>query len=370
MAGEEAAHAAGGIGEAFTRKLGPLPVWVWGVGIAAVYVLVIKRKGGASSTAGSATDPAGNTGAIDPATGYVYGTSQDTSALGAQSSTGSSGSVSGSGGSTIAGQYASNDAWGRAAINFLVGLGIDPTEANSAIGNFLASQTLTTQQQADVNLAIQSMGAPPTSPQPGNSPPPVANPSPGTVYASNPVTGLTTSGVSSSAVTVVWSRAANAQAYTVTWNGSGDSGSTSVAGTAGSAQLGGLKPSTLYTITVQATPAKSGDPSASTTVTTSGGGSSSAPSGGSGQKTITVSAAEAALGPSGALKAVAARAGHPGSEVTLYDANQGAINATASAMGAEASQTVERTHYGQTHHLKGEFFPVKSGQVLQLPKGW
>lgn len=361
---DEVESAAGGAASVFTRKLGPLPVWAWGVAVAAVYLLVVKRKG-AAGTVGGSTDPAGNSGAIDPATGYVYGSSQDTSALGAQSSAGSSGTVSGSGGSTIAGQYATNDQWQRAAINFLVGLGIDPTEANNAIGTFLASQPLTSAQQADVNIAIQSLGAPPTPPQPGNSSGPIAQPSPGTTYATNPVTGLSTTNLTSNAVTVVWSKSTNAQGYTVNYSG-GSSGSTTVSGTAGSATLGGLKAGSQYTVSVQATPAKSGDPSASTSFTTPGSSSTS----GSGAKTITVSAAEAALGPSAGLKAVATRAGHPGSEVSLYDANAGAINSIAAGMGAEASQTVERTKYGQTHHLSGEFFPIKSGMVLQLPKGW
>lgn len=261
-----------------THKLGPFPMIVWIGGIGVVY-LVLKRRGagaGGSSGpgAGSATrDPAGNVGAIDPATGYVYGSQQDTSALGAQSSTGSGGSTSGSGGSTIAGQYADNAAWSRAAINFLVGVGVDPTVANSAVTNFLSSQTLSTDQQAAVNLAVQSIGAPPTPPTPGNSPNPVVTPpSPGTVYASNPPTGVTVTDKSPTSMTVTWNRAANASAYTVSWStGSAGEQSMTVSGTAGSATLTGLTPDTLYQIKVQGTPAKAGDPSGTTSATTSAG---------------------------------------------------------------------------------------------------
>jgi len=373
MAGEVeegAGEAAGGVKALLMRKIGPLPAGVWLVALAGGW-LYLHRKGKSGGSAGVATDPAGNTGTIDPATGYVAGSPQDTSALGEQSSTGMSGSTSGSGGSTVAGQFGTNDAWARAAVNYLVGIGVDPTAANSAIQAFLSSQTLTTDQQGDVNLAIQSLGAPPTAPNPGNSPPPVYQPNPGTVYAANPVTGLTVSSRTANSAAITWNRAANAQGYTVAWSAGGQPEySTTVSGNQGSANITGLQSDTFYNVRVQATPAKPGDPSAQSTFQTTAGGSSSGGNPGSSPKTITVTAADAAAGPNKALGLIAARAGHPGSSTSLYDANRGQINTVAAGMGAEASQHVERTSYGQKHHLSGEFYPVKAGMTLQYPAGW
>lgn len=262
MAEEEAAAGAAKGGFGFlTKKLGPLPVGVWVAAAGGIWWFLQKRqKGGAGQ--GGQTDPAGNVGSIDPATGYVYGSQQDTAALGQNGSLGSGGGgTSGSGGSTVGGTYADNDAWARAAINYLVGLGVDPTAANSAIEQFLASQALTTQQQADVNQAIQRLGAPPNPPQPGTAPTPIVNPpSPGTVYATNPPTGLSVGNKTRSSLALKWNSSVNAKGYKVSWGttSAATTGSTTVAGTATSTTLNGLQPGKLYYIRVQATPAKTG----------------------------------------------------------------------------------------------------------------
>jgi fibronectin type III domain protein len=371
MAAEE--EAAEGGKNFLMHKIGPLPIIVWAVAIGVIYYVVVKKKTPGGSTAAGQTDPAGNVGSINPATGYVYGSPQDTSALGEQSSTGDSGSTSGSGGSTVAGQYSDNNSWARAAINLLVGMGVDPTEANSAIEQYIGGQPLTTAQQGEVNLAIQSIGAPPQPPAPGTSPSPIVTPpSPGTVYASNPPTGFTVTDKTSTSLSLNWNSSANASGYTVSYNTGGQSPqTTTVSGTATSTTITGLSPGSLYNVQVQATPAKTSDGFASLSTTTPGSATSSG--GGSGPaaaKTVTVTAADAAAGPSGALKLIAARLGHPGSEVSLYDANKSAIDAYATSLGGEASQNVERTGYGQVHHLTGEWFPVKSGMVLSYPAGW
>lgn len=292
---EAAASGAKGAANVFTKKIGPLPMVVWlGAGVAFYYYFSHKQKSSASATgtpANQQTDPAGNVGSIDPATGYVYGTPEDNAALSSQNSSGGSSSSSTSG-STTAGSYADNNAWAQAAINYLVARGVDAVEANSAITQYISSQTLTTQQQADVNLAIQGIGSPPTPPTPGNAPPPVVTPPTGTVYASNPPTGVSASNISATSVTLNWNKVTNATAYTVTWSG----GSTTVNGTNTTATISGLKPATNYTFTVQATPAKPGDPAGSVSATTSkgatlGGGNppgSGKPPVGTVQKTTTV----------------------------------------------------------------------------------
>lgn len=192
MAEDQAAEHATGASRELKRilgqKVGPLPMWAW-VGIAAVIVLYIKQKqsggslfgvfgnkGTGSAIPNQQTDPAGNIGTIDPATGYVYGTPEDTAALAANNG----GTGTGNGTPPPTSQtYADNNAWGRAAVNYLVGLGTDPTQAGEAIQQYLASQQLTTQQQADVNLAIQALGPPPQLPGPVGTPPPGVVPPPG-----------------------------------------------------------------------------------------------------------------------------------------------------------------------------------------------
>jgi len=268
-------------GNFLTHKLGPLPVGVWLVAAIGIFLLVSKRAG-KSGTPGAQTDPAGNVGTINPKTGYVYGSSQDTSAMGAASGSGGGGSsgTPSESGSTVAGQYPDNNAWSRAAINFLVGVGVDPTSANSAIEQYITSQTLTTDQQGQVNLAIQSIGAPPVPPTPGTSPPPVVTPpGGGTVYATNPVTGLMVTDKSSSTIGLRWNTSTNANAYTVAYStGNAPEESTTVPGTAARTMLTGLQPDALYNIRVQATPAKQGAGFAQTSASTAAAPAPAAPS--------------------------------------------------------------------------------------------
>lgn len=174
--------------ELLKQKVGPLPLGVWLVAAVGIWWYLQKKQAASSSAApNQQTDPAGNIGSIDPATGYVYGTPEDTASLaannaGAGGSTGSAGQNATTGGQT----FADNNAWGRAALNYLVGLGLDPTAANQAIQNYLSSQPLTSAEQGDVNLAIQGLGAPPSLPGPVSS-----NPVPVTVTGSGGTTGST-----------------------------------------------------------------------------------------------------------------------------------------------------------------------------------
>lgn len=293
MAETEAA-AGGAKLDVLTKKMGPFPLIVWiAVGALALWYYR-KHQAAASGSAGAVpnqqTDPAGNIGSIDPATGYVYGTPEDTAALASNNAgTGTGTDTGSSGGSTTAGQYPDNNSWANAAINFLVARGIDPTTANSAITQFLASQSLTPEQQADVNLAIQSLGAPPSPPQPGTAPSPIVQPpSPGTTYASNPPSGVAISSTGATSLGVKWNKVTNSQGYTIKWGttSAASTGSATVTGTQANYTITGLKPNTLYYVQVQATPAKAGDPFGSTSKTTlksPTGGGGGTPSGG-GQK--------------------------------------------------------------------------------------
>lgn len=269
MAEEEAAGR--GLVDTLKHKVGPLPLGAYIVAFVVIYLVLEQRKKKSTPNAGQQTDSAGNVGAIDPQTGYVAGSTQDAAAL-AQQNAGSLGSSSGSG-STVAGQYTDNSSWARAAINLLVGAGIDPTEANSAIEQYISSQQLTPQQQADVNFAIQSLGAPPDPPQPGGAPTPIVKPpSPTTVYATNPPTGLAVTGVTASTIGLKWNRSTNATGYSITATaGNQPTASTTVTGTDATGTLTGLAANSLYTIKVQAQPARPGDGYATTTATTARG---------------------------------------------------------------------------------------------------
>lgn len=352
MAEEEAAGEAGKGGlEALKKKIGPLPLGVWLVIAAGIFWYVKSRGSGAATaaTSGSQTDPAGNVGSIDPATGYVYGSPEDQAAV--QSNSGDSGTVTGTGGSTVAGAYPDNPTWASAAINYLVGIGIDPTAANSAIEQFLASQPLTTQQQADVNSAVQRLGAPPDPPQPGTAPSPIVSPpSAGTVYATNPPTGLTVSSKATTSVGLKWNKATNATAYTVSYGttSAATGGSTTVTGTATSTTVSGLKAGTLYYFRVQGTPAKPGDGFASTSATTTKSASTT-PAPTSGTKAKAPIEHKAVKGDT--FSALAAKYKVPGGGQGLYEYQLSTPLHTASAKATIKSRGADLIEIGETIYI-------------------
>lgn len=332
---EHGAHAAGkGLG-ALKQKVGPLPLYVWLVAGVAIW-WYFSRKNAASATGApnQQTDPAGNIGAIDPATGYVYGTPEDTAALAANNAGTGGGGGTGTGGTgtgtvTVGGQYQDDASWGRAAINYLVGLGIDPTTANEAVQQFLAGQVLTVQQQADVNEAIQALGSPPQPPGPvGSAPPPVIPPpgsgGGGSVMASNPPSGFTVTSKGSTSIGLKWNSVKNATGYTVAYGTTSGSqaNKVQVAGSSNtSTTVGGLKSNTTYYFEVWGDPTKSGGPHAGPISARTGGGSTS---GGSGSapppkaKTYTVKSGDS-------LSAIAAKLHYPGGWQALYAKNKAAV---------------------------------------------
>lgn len=330
---EAATHAAGkGMG-ALTQKVGPLPLYAW-VGAFVLIWWYFQKKNTASTASGTApnqqTDPAGNVGSIDPATGYVYGSPEDQAALASQN-TGASGTStnSGSSGSTVGGNYPDNTSWGRAAINYLVGLGVDPSSANEAIQQYLASQPLTTAQQAEVNEAIQALGAPPSPPGPTGTPPPpvVAPPGPGPtsppgggkVNASNPPTGFTVTNKTGNTIGLKWNAAKNATGYTVAWDttSGGQRNQQNVSGT--TTTVGNLQPNTAYYFEVWADPTKPGGPHAGPILGHTTGSSSTGGSGG-GAKTYTVKNGDT-------LSGIAAKLKYPGGWQALYAKNKAVVGA-------------------------------------------
>ena len=185
------------------QKAGPLPLWAWlAIGIGAWWYYERQQAASSSTAPNQQTDPAGNVGSIDPATGYVYGTPEDQAALAADDS-GSTGDTSAGSSATSGAQtYADNNSWGIAAVNYLVGLGIDATTANQAVQQYLSSQTLTTAQQGDINLAIGALGPPPTLPGPtASNPNPVTTTGTGGTTTTTTGTGTTSTGTTTTKTT-------------------------------------------------------------------------------------------------------------------------------------------------------------------------
>lgn len=91
------------------KLFGKVPVWVVAVAAIGGYYWYTRYGPGKSSSSAAAqqTDPAGNTGTIDPSTGYVYGSPEDVASLASAGNTDSSGgggdSSGGSGGGTSTG---------------------------------------------------------------------------------------------------------------------------------------------------------------------------------------------------------------------------------------------------------------------------
>lgn len=217
-----------------SKKLGPMPIGLWLLAAIAVYWYMSKGSGGGLFGSGSGSTAASSGAAanqVDPnsPTGQTYG--EELAAYGQQIADQSSGSGSGS---TVAGKYADNNSWGIAAINYLVARSVDPTQANQAIQQYLGGQTLTTQQQADVNLAIQGIGPPPDLPGPSaTNPGQVVTPPtsggggtptpPAGVNRYPAPSGLHVIGTTSTTASVQWKALSPApQSYTVaTWQMNG-----------------------------------------------------------------------------------------------------------------------------------------------------
>lgn len=247
MAEAKAAAAGGkGLGETLKKKVGPLPLGVWlAAGIVAVWYFRKQQAGQSANPAaqqsqtGYGTDPAGNTGYIDPQTGYVYGSAEDIAALQSQ------------------GQVATN--------SYNTG-GAGDTSGTGAAGGSVGTNPSGT--------ATGTPGAPPgpTVPTPGGAP------------ASNKdwhypaPSGLAASSVSDSGFSLSWSPVQGPSGqkppnYTVaTYQGSGSKVDQFISGSTSTKEYGsggkGLKPSTQYRVNVWANGGPVAPPHATIVVTT------------------------------------------------------------------------------------------------------
>lgn len=163
-------ESSGGLEELITKKkIGKVPVWAFGIGMAAVFIVyLIWRNHLANAQPTEPAPEAQDPNAIDPNTGLPYGSETD--------------SGYGLPGGSI-GDYLSNDPtnpaypvgstaqglpgpvtnvqWSRLAFDELLAKGDDPTLVGNALSKFLAGSPLTQAEQAIVDLAEQTFGAPP-----------------------------------------------------------------------------------------------------------------------------------------------------------------------------------------------------------------
>lgn len=243
-----------------------------------------KAATGATGTAGTSTDPAGNVGTIDPATGYVYGSAEDTAAL-ASAGTGTayntsglgSGGLSGyyypPGGSTQAtapgpGNFADNAEWAQYVESYMISnLNADAATVGNAIGKYLTGQPVDPTQQNIIQEAI-AVGDKPPQAGTGGYPPsiktiPSGGGGGGTGPATGAVPGLHVLSTSREDISFQWNPVPGATSYSFGIPGMGSHQTNQT-----SATIHGLKPRTTYTVNVSASPSVSGKGHSSVTATT------------------------------------------------------------------------------------------------------
>lgn len=293
--------------------IGKLPTWavVGGIGLVGVLIIMHNRKAASSSTgaaaAGTETDSAGNVGTIDPATGFVYGSAEDTAALGGTAAAGGD-AISGGGASvgdqvTSGPPFTSNAAWSQYAVSILETSGYDPGTVTGELGLYLAGSPVTAAQRDDINAAIAVAGLPPVAGT--NGMPPSINVT-GSVAGGGPSGGPTGGGPASGSptppasggpITVTPVNLQEVKARTsknslqVSWvsptipSGQGPltgfgvacyeaasghlvNGPFTVSKNQLYANVGGLKSKTKYNVNVWCDPAKTGGPHANVAITT------------------------------------------------------------------------------------------------------
>lgn len=283
-------------GQLVIPGIGKLPTWVVLGGVGVVLVLIIRHRSSSSAAAaGTSTDPAGNVGVIDPATGYVFGSPQDTAGL-ATSAAVSTPAPGGAGGGSIGDQvtngppFTSNAAWSQYAVSILENHGYDPGELSNTLGLYLAGQPVTAAQQSEINAATAVAGYPPVAGANGH-PPAISvsgsvagggtgstggGPGSGSPGTGGPITvppvNLDTSHVYSNSVQVTWmaptipAKQGPLTGYTVECFDSKSGHIVNGPFTVGKGQLyaniGGLKSKTAYHVNVWCDPAKRGGPHA------------------------------------------------------------------------------------------------------------
>lgn len=148
------------------KKVGPLPMGVWIVVIAAglgIGYMINKNmaSGDGEEGTGSGVEEGVGTGGLVP----VPWEPEDNTPKGPED----------------------NVAWGNQAINYLVGLGYPPAEVDNAVRKYLAAQTLTIKENAWLSQVLVKFGAPPEPIAPVDNVPEIPKPNPPPVIKPPPV---------------------------------------------------------------------------------------------------------------------------------------------------------------------------------------
>lgn len=148
-------HGGSNLTGSLGHKLGPLPVWAWGLigGLAFGTVYYLHRR---KALAQAQAAP----------TGSAF------TSLGANSNGGDAGELATTGGSSGLGGTAAGTSlaqWAANAVNWLIGQGTDPGAASNALSAYINGSTLTTDQAGLVNKALSNFGAPPSGILPVNT---------------------------------------------------------------------------------------------------------------------------------------------------------------------------------------------------------
>jgi LysM repeat protein len=146
-------HTGGGELDQLKGKLGPLPVWGWGLigGVVIGGYMYYRKRKAAAATA--------NTNA-----GSQYSGTNDSS------NGGSAGELATTQGNAASGSNVTGTlaGWASQAVNWLIGQGSNPTDASNAISAYINGQTLTPAQETMVNNSLTEFGAPPSGVLPVN----------------------------------------------------------------------------------------------------------------------------------------------------------------------------------------------------------
>jgi hypothetical protein len=215
-------------------------------------------SGPSSSSPAAGSGSADQSGTIDPATGYAYGSPEDQAALAAQANGnygGYGGGYSGSSGS-YPGSYTTNAQWAQAAEDYLVNtVGGEANTVGNAIGKYITGQPVTSDQVTVIEEAIAFAGYPPVNGPSGYPPsyrtastPPSGGSGSGSTKLTAP-TGVHATQVGKTVVALAWSRVSSAQSYVVYEHGFGSPVSESHGPTA---TVHNLRPGTSYSFTVHA----------------------------------------------------------------------------------------------------------------------
>lgn len=205
-----------------------------GVAVVGIAAVLWYRNRNASAAAAPvtdpsmATDPAGNVGTIDPATGYVEGSAEDLAALSTGTNTDTSGSGGGGGSDGSDGNtatqvaagppFSDNAAWDQWATSYLVTtLGKDPGQVAAALALYLSGGEV--HNLTDRDIINEATAAAQRPPQTGpNGYPPAIN-FVGSVTGTGPSlgapTGIVVTGETTNSTTVTFHAVPGAVSYQV-----------------------------------------------------------------------------------------------------------------------------------------------------------